>query len=55
MAVVRAKQFSLETDSDSYWGPLGPGPSWPLGARAQGALGAHRLKHLALTALNISH
>ena len=42
------------------WGPgprvpLGPGPSWPLGARAQGALGAHRLNHFALTALNISH
>ena len=35
--------------------PLGPGPSWPLGARAQGALGAHRLQHFALIALNISH
>ena len=35
--------------------PLEPGPSWPLGARAQGALGAHRIKHFALIALNISH
>ena len=31
-------RFRSKTNSGSCWGPLGPGPSWPLWARAQRVL-----------------